>query len=305
MQLELTEDRYIRLRLHTRPDAKQLRDGFLLTDWHLPTANSQSYIRVAYDAEGIRGLHRTHFTAGTARFASEAGCWHWHVVVPPGTRSGFTKRSKRSKRAKQTNPKKLSLRTLLRVDSYLELYTLFGRDYRRELTEHYAAERFDAPVTHPCRPWRLLSWQRRNATNDGSRPYANKHIRVWVYNDEAQAALSTTHRSKMLVQRTRPGSRTGGACVTRLRNGKVTWSVDLDLPDGYHTSRIPMNLIPGGSKGRLSGETDTESKAFSAVNRALKRLGCKPELYVPRGLEQQLIITDRSVRPRAPSEAPA
>jgi hypothetical protein len=222
-------------------------------------------------------------------------------MVRPGTRSGFIKSHK--------DPKKLSLRTFLRVDSYLELYTLFQREYRRELTESHAAERFDTPLLHPSRPWRLLSWQRRHPAVSDSRPYANKHIRVWVHTDDAQANLPAIHRSDMLVQRTRPHSRTGGATVTRHRNGKVTWSVDLDLPDDVRVGRasdgrnIPVDLVPGGSKGRLSGEVDSESKAFSAVNRALKRLGCTPELYVPPGLEKDFVVTDRSVRPRGPSDA--
>lgn len=249
---DLTLEHLLILRLQTPVGARSICDGFVLTDWYQP-AGSSDFVRVAYDRDGLDGFHRSCFTAGYVKRPSDSDNAHWLAILPPGARSGFVPSSK-------------VIDAFRRVDDYLDLYSVCPREYRAELTEKYAGERYDVPLRHPSRPWRLLSWQRRNRVSGEKLRYMNRHVRFWALMEEARAFLPDYRETELLVQRARPGSRCGGACVTVGLDKDVFWSIDL-------------------GHGLSSGSAKSEAAAFSLVSKKLLQAGCSVMPYSPNGVD--------------------
>jgi len=229
--VELTEESLLCFRLRTPPDAKLFRDGYILTDWHrLGSDSNAEWVRHAYDVDGFEGLHRDAFQVGRVHWASEVGCWRWQAFLSPGARADFSrKESLRGMTPRQA---------MTFVDSFLELYVLFQKDYRRKISGENIIEPYALPVLHPLREFRLTSWQRRGRGRRDA--YVDRFVRVWVHTPASLEQVSSAHQTGLLVQRVQ-GSRAAegiGAQITLHDDGKAHWFV-----------RAGRHRVEGGASG--------------------------------------------------------
>ena len=247
----LTADVLILLRLFTSMSKpKLLRTGYCLTDWFKGTLTGpKDWARVAYDADGLDGIHQDYFHVAKVQYASESKAWRWQSHPSTGSRYGIS-----STEASRDIEPHLAMS---RADLYLEYFSLHPNEMRNTIGNEHLTEPFEQSLYHPSCPWRLLSWHFRNGSDGrGNRTYDGLYFRTWVLTPLGISQLPVQCRTGLLVERAESDQAMGA--TVRVKGKSITWSA---------------SVAPNCEKG----DAKTLKDAFHQVQRTLLFLGCMKE----------------------------